>query len=90
MSELFRPETQDAAARWRNGPEPRDSDALHEQLQEHVSKCDQCRQALDRNTPRAFGHRTLMCDEYSRIIELYAPPYKTMHDFGGWIGYDAE
>ncbi len=70
--------------------EPRDSDALHEQLQAHVGKCDQCRQALDRNTPRAFGHRTLMCGEYSRIIELYAPPYKTMHDLGGGIGYATE
>ncbi len=90
MSELFRQETQDAGDRWREGPEPRDSDSLHEHLQAHTAKCDQCRRALDANTPRAFGHKTLMCDEYTRIIELYYPPFKTMHDVGGGIGHGAE
>lgn len=52
--------------------EPRDTDPLHELLQDHISKCDDCRKALDTGMPRGFGQKGKYCRKYFEIIQLWS------------------
>ena len=45
---------------------------LHETLQAHIGRCDQCRTTLDKGSPRGFGARTQMCAEYLRIVRAWS------------------
>lgn len=52
--------------------EPRDTDPLHEQLQQHIEHCKQCSEAADTSKPRGFGQRSKMCNEYFNIVRLWS------------------
>lgn len=51
---------------------PRETDPLHEALQDHISRCDQCRQTIDSQGPRGFGQQSKMCAKYFAIVASYA------------------
>lgn len=49
----------------------RDSDPLHEVLQGHLRRCDQCRREIESGRPRENGQRSRMCGEYQTLIEMF-------------------
>jgi hypothetical protein len=51
---------------------PRETDALHEAVQEHIRGCKTCSEASQRGTPRAFGQAARMCSRYFEIVAAYA------------------
>jgi hypothetical protein len=51
---------------------PRETDALHHTLQDHIRGCDECRYAIDRTSPRGFAQQGRMCQEYFRIVQMFA------------------
>lgn len=50
---------------------PRSTDVLHETVQDHVRKCDQCRRAVE-GKPKGFGEKSDMCPEYFRIHRMFS------------------
>lgn len=50
----------------------RDTDPLHVALQEHSARCDECRTELTRGQPKGFGQVSGMCQEYQKIINMFA------------------
>lgn len=52
--------------------EPRDTDPLHQLLQDHISKCKQCSDAMEKGTPRGFGQTAKLCSKYFDIVRLWA------------------
>ena len=48
------------------------TDVLHVVVQDHIKGCDQCRKAIAYGPPRGFNQRTLMCQKYLDLIQVYA------------------
>lgn len=47
---------------------PRDTDALHHAIREHIIGCKQCQEAESNTKPVGWGQKSRMCPEYFRVI----------------------
>lgn len=50
----------------------RDTDPLHQLLQDHIKKCDDCRKAIDTSKPRGFGQKSPMCVKYNNLVLMWS------------------
>lgn len=60
----------------------RDTDLMHQYLQEHISGCDECRYAIEKGGPKRFGQKSAMCREYFRLVNVWARGEMTPDDMG--------